>query len=310
MEWIELNNETYIRTNTIKYFLDEKKLVFILLSKGGTEGTKKIQFSFTIKYKNRTFNKHHDIYTLNGIIGLGFEVMVLNAPLDLNEFINDTTIDSSQLSIENVISLKTTTTNISTFSPTIKTKIGNFRNKSSTKKEVVICTEPLFLEDKDVTDLSWWIEITKLAGYKKVVIFNNSIENTQNFDKLFETHKNYVEIVQLQCLPNVIYPNKSKYLRHYLDFLWNPNGSFLVENMRYLGFDGMACNECLYANSFEAKLGIVQDHDESFLVPRLENFDTISKGIFHFIVLTMRMIISCFLLKVSIFLGFVSSFTP
>ena len=66
----------------------------------------------------------------------------------------------------------------------------------------------------------------------------------------------------------------------------------------------------IFKTSFEAKLGIVQDHDESFLVPRLENFDTISKGIFQFIVLTMRMIISCFLLKVSIFLGVVSSFTP
>jgi len=232
-----------------------------------------------MKYKNKAFSKHQDKYELYSYFNLQlYQDFILSAKLNLSEIIDEKRIDIdlAQLSIETVVTLKVASRKF--LSPSIKTNIGYFRNRNvGQPKEVVVCTEPLFLEDKDASSLSWWIEMVKLSGYKKIVIFNNSVANTQVFENIFETHKNFVEIKQFRCLPNFYKPEKGQYLENYKDFI---NGEWETKNIYFIGFDGVANNECLYANSYESKFVMVQDNDESFLVPRLENFDTVTKGIF------------------------------
>jgi hypothetical protein len=279
-EWIDLDNETYIRTNTTKYFHDEKKFVAIFTSKAETISNKKVlKLNFTINYTNKIFNKYQDKYELKSFFNIRhYQDFILFVKLNISEIIGERVIDLAQLSIETVIILSIPSKNISMSSPSIKTNIGYFRDRNlGQQKEVVVCTEPLFLEDKDASSLSWWIEMTKLAGFKKIVIFNNSIVNTQNFEKLFETLKNYVEIKQFRCLPNFIQPEKGQYLKNYKEFI---SGEWKFENVHFLGLDGIANNQCLYENSFESNLVMIQDNDENFLVPRFEKFDTLTKGRF------------------------------
>jgi hypothetical protein len=280
LEWIDLDNETYLRTNTSKYFHDEKKFVVIFTSKANTIYNNKVfELNFNIKYKNKIFNKHQDKYELVSFFNIRhYQDFILFVKLNLSEVINERIIDLAQLRIETVILLKIPRKNVSMISPSIKTNIGYFRDRNIGRpKEAVVCTEPLFLEDKDASSLSWWIEMTKLAGYKKIVIFNNSVVNTYTFENLFETHKHYVEIKQFRCLPNFIHPEKGQYLTNYKEFI---SGEWKFENVHFLGLDGIANNECLYENSYESNLVMIQDNDESFLVPRLENFDTLPKGRF------------------------------
>jgi hypothetical protein len=281
-EWIELDGETFLRKNTSKYFLDEKKFVIIFTCKADSLNNKKIEFHFTIKYKNRMFQKFNDNnYELIRFFNIRhYQNFVLKAHLDLDEFIIDkgSIIDLAELSIETVIKLKSSNRNsLKTSRPTIKTSIGNFRNRKNTQRNAVICTEPLFLEAKDAANLQWWIEMTKEAGYKKLVIFNNSIVNTPHFENIFASQKDYVEIIQYWCLPNLINPQVGQYLRHYKQFI---TGEWSLENVNFLALDGIANNECLYANSFKSNLVMIQDNDESFLVPKLENLDTLPKGVY------------------------------
>ena len=177
------------------------------------------------------------------------------------------------MSIETVIHLKNN--NLKASSSTLKTSIGYFRNRNNTKRNAVICTEPLFLEAKDAANLQWWIEMTKEAGYKKLVIFNNSIVNSPHFENIFASQKDYVEVIQYWCLPNLINPQVGQYLRHYKQFM---SDEWDFATINFLALDGIANNECLYANSFESNLVMIQDNDESFLVPKMENLDTLPRG--------------------------------
>jgi hypothetical protein len=172
----------------------------------------------------------------------------LKAHLDLNEFIIDkgSIVDLARLSIETVIKLKSSNINsLKTSRSTVKPSIGNFRNRNNRQRNAVICTEPLFLEAKDASNLQWWVEMTKEAGYKKLVIFNNSIVNTPHFENIFASQKDYVEVIQYWCLPNLINPQVGQYLRHYKQFI---TGEWSLENVHFLGLDGIANNECLYAS--------------------------------------------------------------
>jgi len=277
-EWIELDGETFLRKNTSKYFLDEKKFVIIFTCKAESLNNKKFEFHFTIKYKNKVFQKFNDNkYELIRFFNIRlYQNFVLKAHLDLDELIIDkgSIIDSAELSIETVIHL-INKNNLKASSSKVKTNIGNFRNRNNSQRNAVICTEPLFLEAKDAANLQWWIEMTKEAGYKKLVIFNNSIVNTPHFENIFASQKDYVEVIQYWCLPNLINPQVGQYLRHYKQFM---SDEWDFATINFLALDGIANNECLYANSFESNLVMIQDNDESFLVPKMENLDTLSKG--------------------------------
>ena len=153
----------------------------------------------------------------------------------------------------------------------IQADITNFRSKSFKTKSAIICTEPLFLENKDYKDFEFWIELNKMIGYEKIAIFNNSIPNNDLFNSLFERNKNFVDVIQFNCLPNFI-KKGDKYLREYNEFIV---GEWGLKTLFFLGFDAMANNECFYRYSNRAKLILVQDNDETFIPPRLiENFET------------------------------------
>ena len=276
-EWIELDGETFLRANTSTYFLDEKKFIIIFTCRADSLNNKKFEFHFTIKYQNKIFQKFNvNKYELIRFFYIRhYQNFVLKAHLDLEEFIIDkeSIIDLDELSIQTVIHIQNN--NLKTSSSTDKTSIGNFRNRKNSQRNAVICTEPLFLEAKDASNLQWWVEMTKEAGYKKLVIFNNSIVNTPHFENIFASQKDYVEVIQYWCLPNLINPQVGQYLRHYKQFM---SDEWDFATINFLALDGIANNECLYANSFESNLVMIQDNDESFLVPKLENLDTLPKG--------------------------------
>jgi hypothetical protein len=90
-EWVELDGETFLRKNTSKYFLDEKKFVIIFTCRAESLNNKKFEFHFTIKYKNKVFQKFNDNkYELIRFFNIRrYQNFVLKAHLDLDEFIID-----------------------------------------------------------------------------------------------------------------------------------------------------------------------------------------------------------------------------
>jgi hypothetical protein len=138
-EWIELDGETFLRKNTSKYFLDEKKFVIIFTCKADSLNNKKFEFHFTIKYKNKVFQKFNDNkYELIRFFNIRrYQNFVLKAHLDLDEFIVDkeSIVDLAELSVETVILLKSLNSNIlKTSSSTVKPSIGNFRKRKNLQR--------------------------------------------------------------------------------------------------------------------------------------------------------------------------------
>ena len=117
-----------------------------------------------------------------------------------------------------------------------------------------------------------------MSGFKRVVLYNNSIPNDESFNNLFRKNKNFIEIHELKCLRNFFNPRYDKYLSHYNEFV-SGSGEWNMYNYHFLGFDAIANNECLYSHSNDANLVLIQDNDEVLLAPRLQKFNTLSKTI-------------------------------
>jgi hypothetical protein len=260
LDWLELTRDIFIKTNTVKYYTNEKKLLMLFILRTANANVKNFEIfnSCKLNYKNQIYNfkKEH----------LKIE-MFFNIRQYQNYLLTYSCFDfGNSMSINSNLTL--------TCSNNVRTNIKITHKKKSSDKNAIVCTEPLFLESKDSPSLAWWIELIRLSGYKKLVLFNNSIPNTDKFRRLFSRHGHFLEINQLKCLPNFIKPNESKYLTNYREFIsgeWNGN------NIHFLSFDGIANNECLYSNAHANKLVLIQDNDEAFLLPRLDKFSTLSK---------------------------------
>ena len=285
-EWIEMKNDIFFRKSSAKYFLEDKKLQILFIRKQDSmTNITELLFNFTVKYKNHLITKLQDRSeqeTNELIIFFNirqYQDFILNARLDLQQLLGiseEIDLDELQIhfSIQVLVAHLFWRTRIQS-GPIKANVVGHFRRKQPTQEtRAVVCTEPLFLERKDFASLAWWIELVKMSGYKKVVLYNNSIPNDRTFNDLFRQNEHFIEIRQLKCLPNFIDPKKDKYLSHYKEFI---GGEWHIDNVHFLGFDAIANNECLYSHSNTADLVLVQDNDEAFLAPRLDKFNTLSK---------------------------------
>ena len=256
-DWLELNANIFLKKTSVKYFFNERKLVVLFTCRNGSYNDllNIILNNCSLNYEKQMMHKFKSEQT------------------KLDMFFNIRHYQNFLLTA--YFNLKMTRNkglNLVCGTRGIDVKIHHI-NERNEKKTAVICTEPLFLENQDQQSLAWWIEMNKLSGYKKIILFNNSIPNTRGFERLFNENKHFVEINQLKCLPNFFNSNSSKYLTLYKEFI---TGEWSGENIHFLAFDGITNNECLYANAHESRLVLIQDNDEAFVVPRLEKFSKLT----------------------------------
>jgi hypothetical protein len=284
-EWSDINGELFIRRKTAKYFIDRKSLLVFTMSRTGWVQNFKFIFDVSVFYKNNliSYKKYNHVKTEQFISINGYEDYSMSVNLDLedyissfsrNENISKAKIEADDVRINFFISIFNKHKKLKMNSKIINATVGYYRNRSFKTKSAIICTEPLFLENKDYQDFEFWIELNKLIGYEKIAIFNNSIPNNDLFNSLFERNKNFIDVIQFNCLPNFI-KKGDKYLRKYKEFIV---GEWGMGTIMFLGFDTMANNECFYHYSDRAKLILVQDNDEAFIPPKLiRNFESSQK---------------------------------
>ena len=151
------------------------------------------------------------------------------------------------------------------------------KNRYEPRSEAVyFCAEPSYMAAKDVTDLAWFVQMSRLVGFTRVVIHNNSIVNTREFEQLFRVNQDLVHVVQYNYLPNLVWPQDNRSYFAYLDELAPIGGSeWSEDSLKYvLRVDNMAFNECLCRNSDKARLILVADLDETFVPVRLAGSET------------------------------------
>ena len=282
-EWTDVNGEFFFRINTAKYYIDKNKLViFFICRKNGTFNYKFVLHINMIYKSQKYFNRIENTNLQKFLDINGYEDYALSAQFYLNNMTDVRNIDYKMLQMSisaEVIHIKNAK-NI-TQTKYLIVDVRYFRNKfNKNSKNAVICIEPLFFEPKEYKDFEWYIELNKLIGYDKIVIYNNSIPNTEHFNRIFRNNKDFIDLYQFQCLPNFI-NNSSKYLRHYKDFITGGWGRS-TKNYMYLGFDSMANNECYHQYANKAKLILIQDNDETFIAPKLKLFEKPSQVIDFF----------------------------
>lgn len=268
-EWSDINGDIFFRRQTAKYYTDRRELIVFFMCRHLF-----IQnYNFTINSelilnKRVVSSQEHTLTQLNQFLDLnGYEVYSVSTRLNLKEYNNHL----KNIRIFFSINMKhNISSSLDIVSEKLEARIEDYRSMTFERNSIVICTEPLYLEDKDFKDFEFWVELNKMIGYEKIAIFNNSIPNNDLYNKLFERHKDFIDVFQFNCLPNFI-KRGGKYLKHFKEFViaeWSMSGIF------FFGLDSMAINECLYHYSNKAKLILVQDNDETFIPPRLNwNFE-------------------------------------
>ena len=137
------------------------------------------------------------------------------------------------------------------------------------KKYSMLCSKMFCYGKGYAKSFEWWIELNKMHGYDKLVFFNNSIEKSPRFDSVFEKNKNFLEIIQLQCLPNFIdYTEDKKFIKSFHEF----EKHIKFNHELNLHFEFITLNECYLSNMDKYDFISVGDQDESILPRRLEGF--------------------------------------
>jgi hypothetical protein len=185
--------------------------------------------------------------------------------------------DVKNLKISFNIILFNKTSNLRSESAIIHSNVGYYRKTKFNHFNSIVCTEPIYLEKKDFKEFEWWVELNRMIGYEKIVIYNNSIPNTIEFNNLFEQNKNFIDLYQLNCLPNFVIEGREKFLRHYRELIIH--GIWKYENNKFLAIDILANNECFYHYTDSAKLIFLIDNDETFIPSKLKNFQSRPEGI-------------------------------
>jgi hypothetical protein len=156
------------------------------------------------------------------------------------------------------------------------------RRSNKTKKNSIVCSKCFWYKSSDYKDLFWWIELHKLAGYKKVFFCNNSIPDTQEFNEIFEKNKNFIELSQLNYLPNFMdnnNDNRSSKSHNYLSSYQQLGSYYHVDSDL---FNMMITNECFLNNTDKYSHVSVIDNDE-VIMPRVNSKIFKTKDNFKFI---------------------------
>lgn len=127
------------------------------------------------------------------------------------------------------------------------------------KTGVYYCSKCMYQTSIDEFEsIKWWLEMKKKTGYTKIGFCNNSIENHQKYTKLFDDHRDFVDIDQFDCLPN-FYDNSTKYFLSYSQFAnLNNLQAYRVFDRVFIFF----MNECYWNNIDKYKYVSVMDRDE------------------------------------------------
>jgi hypothetical protein len=295
-EWQILNNNLFIRVKTAFYFIDEKKISIFLqcLDEFYGHDLNYLKFAFDVKIYNKKdpLNKIAQFYLQNinvkwftrrtppVKIPITSTNVQLYAYLDLEMFKETRHIDSMneiQMSLE-VSALDKNTKKFTSTEPSSINVVMKYRYTQ--KQAIYFCAEPTYFEDKNHVDLKWFTELNRQIGFDRVIISNNSVPNTKDFNKIFSNNRDILEVVQYNYLPNFLHPNSSQRFVNNLEDLAPKGGEFVPDHLHLIvPNDIMAYTECIFNNIDKANKIFIGDIDETFIPSKLPKFDTKQQSI-------------------------------
>jgi len=259
-EWVKLNKNIYFRKRLAFCYPDIKKIKIYF--------TKHKVYKHKLKFEIMIYDKNYILKTtevqyphLDWHKNLPYQHGYLEADFDCLKLINKQRQDSI-LKI-NIFSFRHKT------KEPINLEIKNYNQYDNLKNGSIICGKFYYFKESLFKSFQWWIETLKLSGYEKIVIVNNSIGKIHN--NLLNKHKDFVQIIQYQCIPNLF---TNLFSESYFKFIEMdkifPSLSEADKHGIYLHFEYLSRNECYLLNKEKYKYIAIFDNDE-YILPRLNN---------------------------------------
>jgi hypothetical protein len=268
LEWEELNNMIYFRKNLAFYYTDIKKihLYFEMNTKNGFNNYKIDLMNNEILLKHdlncRIIKLHTYFQYVFGYIEADFDLKNNNNKLTV--IVKGDKKESTQNSID------------------LKIKQFNDNNNNNNKKHSLLCGKSYYHTNNNLKHTEWWININKINGFDKIILFNNSYGNGswKEYELLFNKYNNFIQIIQYQCLPNFISSNNNNNKPKYINFfdtkpLFNLNPIPYQQHFEYSTF-----NECLLLNRNKYKYIAIIDDDESILPRYSHNNNELNESLY------------------------------
>jgi hypothetical protein len=282
--WEQLNENVFFKRTSAFYIIERTLLRIFLVC------MTRCDYNYAARIKIELNNDQiHHIYTQNEVkikrASFGKYVWyALDFKLNLLDFINlnnyDELLDSHKTFHLYLSDLNKTTDQTQHYID-VQMKYIRSRPNKPPKRHQVVCSKCFWYKPDNYKDFFWWIELHKQAGYEKVFFCNNTIPNTKEFNEIVDANKDFIEISQLNYLPNFIETNRSAKVHTYLNYFEQMGSYFHVESDL---FNMMMTNECFLNNTDKYSHVSVFDNDES-IMPRVnsklrktsDNFKFVSK---------------------------------
>ena len=247
-------NDQWIRANKYLYF--RHGLSFVFLEKKHIE----IYFLRFVKYKPSFILKleiDDQLYQINNIT---IRNMNQNSYFLFDLLTAEININNIKLNSKINAHIKVDNDSITIPSIQIKSRIKSIKT--------LLCSKVYYYKKNKAMSFEWWIEMARLNGFDKVVFFNNSLSS--EFDFLSKKYKDFIEVIQLSCIPNLLDPNNESlpYLSSFFEIKTIYNIHPLSIHML---FEHLTQNECYLNNKDIYKYIAVIDEDEMIFQTNIEN---------------------------------------
>ena len=257
-EWLILNSNVYFRPNLAFYYSDLNKIKLYL------EHRSSYDLNITL-IVDLIFKRHNPQQFL--LDKIKYEKIAQHGEYKFAAIETQINLFSSIDAIQQIqVEVKSQSCNSSI---RLELKIKRFNQIESLKDHSIVCSKVYYVNKELGNQFKWWIEMNRIHGYKKVVIYNNSIENSNEFNKLFSDNMKFVQLIQFKCIPNFLDVNNTQ--KPFINDFREIGSKYKKQIVTYhVHFEEFVFTECYLENKDKYKYITINDQDET-VVPRYLN---------------------------------------
>ncbi len=269
-EWLILNSDVYFRPSLAFYYIDLNQIKLYFEHRSTYDLNVTIRVDLILKdLKSQHFMLGSQIEYKKISHHGEYKFAVIETQLNLHSF-----IDKIQ-QIQVVVQSQTCNGSIR-----LDLKVKRFNQIDSLKDHSIVCSKVYYVNKELADQFKWWIEMNRIHGYKKIVIYNNSIENSNEFNKLFTENTNFVQLIQFKCIPNFIDVNNTH--KPFINSFREIGSIYKKQIVIYhVHFEDFVFTECYLENKDKYKYIAINDQDETIVPRYLNDFRKIQTDFIH-----------------------------
>jgi hypothetical protein len=263
LEWERLNENVYFRKNLAYYYIDLDEIHLYLERNKNFNYKFKFQIEIVLGIEkiiqiDLPNNRIINIHTLD----VSGEYATERIHFRLNVFMNNnkSLINMAKIKVK-IKSILSNVQEMTKNSIELVKKMFKTNDFTNNNNNSILCSKVYYLKSDYIKQFEWWIQVNKLNGYDKIVVFNNSLDG---YDDLFKKYAQFVQVLQFQCVPN-FFSKKNHKKKRFISFFDIKNVYNLNPHTYHIHFDHLIANECYLLHKDKYKYISIIDNDELIL---------------------------------------------